>query len=142
MTTVLIVDDQQLLRRGLRLLLETVADVADIEVDAYRRLMAVNLDAVFYGLKYEIPALLEAGGGAIVNVSAVDVPPPGAGENTVTCAVPLTATSAAAIVARSCVPLTYVVGRAVAPRIANRGTPIGAGRVERLGDGGPARRSA
>lgn len=32
MTTVLIVDDQQLLRRGLRLLLETVADVADIEV--------------------------------------------------------------------------------------------------------------
>ena len=32
MTTVLNVDDQQLLRRGLRLLLETVADVADIEV--------------------------------------------------------------------------------------------------------------
>ncbi|TKJ17970.1 SDR family NAD(P)-dependent oxidoreductase [Blastococcus sp. CCUG 61487] len=46
-------------------------DVADIEVDAYRRLMAVNLDAVFYGLKYEIPALFEAGGGAIVNMSSV-----------------------------------------------------------------------
>lgn len=46
-------------------------DVAEIEVDDYRRLMAVNLDAVFYGLKYEIPALLEVGGGAIVNVSSV-----------------------------------------------------------------------
>ncbi len=38
--------------------------------------------------------------------------------------------------------LKYVVGRAVAPRIANRGTPIGAGRVERLGDGWPGERSA
>ncbi|WP_040339492.1 SDR family NAD(P)-dependent oxidoreductase [Candidatus Blastococcus massiliensis] len=46
-------------------------DVADIEVDDYRRLMAVNLDAVFYGLKYEIPAMLAAGGGAIVNMSSV-----------------------------------------------------------------------
>lgn len=43
-------------------------EVADIEVDDYRRL---NLDAVFYGLKYEVPALLEAGGGAIVNMSSV-----------------------------------------------------------------------
>lgn len=46
-------------------------DVADIGIDEYRRLMAVNLDAVFYGLKYEIPAMLEAGGGAIVNMSSV-----------------------------------------------------------------------
>jgi hypothetical protein len=30
--------------------------------------------------------------------------------------------------------LKYVVGRAVAPRIANRGTPIGAGRVEWHGE--------
>lgn len=46
-------------------------DVADIDIDAYRTLMAVNLDAVFYGLKYEIPAMLEAGGGSIVNMSSV-----------------------------------------------------------------------
>lgn len=45
-------------------------DVADIDVEAYRALMAVNLDAVFYGMKYEIPAMLEAGGGAIVNMSS------------------------------------------------------------------------
>ena len=46
-------------------------EVADIDVEAYRSLMAVNLDAVFYGLKYEIPAMLDAGGGAIVNMSSV-----------------------------------------------------------------------
>jgi NAD(P)-dependent dehydrogenase (short-subunit alcohol dehydrogenase family) len=46
-------------------------DVADIDIDDYRKLMAVNLDSVFYGLKYEIPAMLETGGGAIVNMSSV-----------------------------------------------------------------------
>jgi NAD(P)-dependent dehydrogenase (short-subunit alcohol dehydrogenase family) len=46
-------------------------DVADIDIDGYRRLMAVNLDSVFFGLKYEIPAMLEAGGGAIVNMSSI-----------------------------------------------------------------------
>jgi NAD(P)-dependent dehydrogenase (short-subunit alcohol dehydrogenase family) len=38
---------------------------------AYRDLMAVNLDSVFYGLRYEIPALLAAGGGSIVNNSSI-----------------------------------------------------------------------
>ena len=46
-------------------------DAADVEIDDYRRLMAVNLDSVFYGLKYEIPAMLDAGGGSIVNMSSV-----------------------------------------------------------------------
>lgn len=38
--------------------------------------------------------------------------------------------------------LKYVVGRAVAPRIANRGTPIGAGSVERHGERRASRRIA
>jgi NAD(P)-dependent dehydrogenase (short-subunit alcohol dehydrogenase family) len=38
---------------------------------AYRRLMDVNLDSVYYGMRYEIPAIIAAGGGAIVNVSSV-----------------------------------------------------------------------
>ncbi|MGY1821010.1 SDR family NAD(P)-dependent oxidoreductase [Geodermatophilus sp. SYSU D00079] len=46
-------------------------DVADIDIDGYRTLMAVNLDSVFFGLKYEIPPMLEAGGGAIVNMSSI-----------------------------------------------------------------------
>ena len=47
----------------------------------------------------------------MVNGNAVEVPPPGAGEKTVTCAVPLTARSVAGIAAESCVLLTKVVGR-------------------------------
>lgn len=55
---------------------------------------------------------VKTGAATIVNVSDPDVPPPGGGVVTDTCAVPTAATSAAPIVARSCVPLTNVVGRA------------------------------
>jgi NAD(P)-dependent dehydrogenase (short-subunit alcohol dehydrogenase family) len=37
---------------------------------AYRGLMGVNLDSVYYGMRYEIPAIIAAGGGAIVNLSS------------------------------------------------------------------------
>src|SRR5882724_458453 len=47
----------------------------------------------------------------IVNVCALEVPPPGVGLNTVTDAVPPVAISAAVICAWSCVALTYVVVR-------------------------------
>lgn len=49
----------------------------------------------------------------MVNVEADDVPPPGVGFKTVTCAVPALAMSAAVIAACNCVELTKVVGRAV-----------------------------
>ena len=45
--------------------------VADIDLDAYRRLIDVNLNAVFYCMHAEIPAILAAGGGAIVNMSSI-----------------------------------------------------------------------
>src|SRR5688500_12911998 len=47
----------------------------------------------------------------MVKVSAADVPPPGAGVDTVTRALPAVATSLALIAAWSWVPLTHVVGR-------------------------------
>src|SRR5580765_4714322 len=50
-------------------------------------------------------------GFAIVNAESPDVPPPGAGVTTDTCAVPAAATSDATIDACSCVPLTNDVGR-------------------------------
>ncbi|MBM3673995.1 MAG: glucose 1-dehydrogenase [Actinobacteria bacterium] len=43
---------------------------ADYAVDAWRATMAVNLDAVFYCIRTEIPAMLARGGGAIVNVAS------------------------------------------------------------------------
>src|SRR5688572_5092019 len=57
---------------------------------------------------------LNAGAGlSIVNVCAVDVPPPGVGVKTVTDAVPAVAMSAAEIDASTCVLLTKVVERAL-----------------------------
>lgn len=44
---------------------------ADFPLDGWHKLMGVNLNGVFYCMKYEIPAMLERGGGAIVNMSSV-----------------------------------------------------------------------
>jgi NAD(P)-dependent dehydrogenase (short-subunit alcohol dehydrogenase family) len=37
----------------------------------WRRTVEIDLNSLFYGLKHEVPAILAAGGGAIVNVSSV-----------------------------------------------------------------------
>src|SRR5579871_1780654 len=50
-------------------------------------------------------------GAVIVKAAFPEVPPPGVGLNTVTCAVPAVAMSVAEIAACNCVPLTYVVAR-------------------------------
>jgi NAD(P)-dependent dehydrogenase (short-subunit alcohol dehydrogenase family) len=45
--------------------------VADEEEIAFSRLIDVNLKGVFLSMKYEIPAMLAGGGGAIVNTASV-----------------------------------------------------------------------
>lgn len=45
--------------------------LAEVPIDGYRRLIELNLNAVFYGMHAEIPAMLAAGGGSIVNVSSI-----------------------------------------------------------------------
>jgi NAD(P)-dependent dehydrogenase (short-subunit alcohol dehydrogenase family) len=45
--------------------------VADEEEVAWDRVIDVNLKGVFLSMKYEIPAMLAAGGGAIVNTASV-----------------------------------------------------------------------
>lgn len=40
-------------------------------LDSWRKVIDVNLNGVFYGLRYQIPAMLEAGGGAIVNMASI-----------------------------------------------------------------------
>ncbi|QTX05624.1 SDR family NAD(P)-dependent oxidoreductase [Agromyces archimandritae] len=45
--------------------------IADVDIEGYLKLMDVNLHSVFYGMHYEIPAMLKAGGGAIVNTSSI-----------------------------------------------------------------------
>jgi NAD(P)-dependent dehydrogenase (short-subunit alcohol dehydrogenase family) len=44
--------------------------VADLTLEQYRSGMDLNLTSVFYCLKYEIPAMLNGGGGSIVNISS------------------------------------------------------------------------
>jgi NAD(P)-dependent dehydrogenase (short-subunit alcohol dehydrogenase family) len=44
--------------------------LADLPIDAYDSAIAITLRSVFLSMKYEIPAMLGAGGGAIVNMSS------------------------------------------------------------------------
>ena len=44
--------------------------LAELPVEAYDSAIAITLRSVFLSLKYEIPAMLQAGGGAIVNMAS------------------------------------------------------------------------
>jgi NAD(P)-dependent dehydrogenase (short-subunit alcohol dehydrogenase family) len=46
-------------------------DLVDVPFDAWKRVLNVDLNAVFLCLKSEIPAMLQRGGGAIVNTASV-----------------------------------------------------------------------
>lgn len=48
-----------------------LAPTADYPIEAWQKVIAVNLSGVFYGMRAQIPALLAAGGGAIVNVASI-----------------------------------------------------------------------
>jgi NAD(P)-dependent dehydrogenase (short-subunit alcohol dehydrogenase family) len=45
--------------------------LVDMTPEEWQRTVDIDLNSLFYGLKYEIPAILAAGGGAIVNISSV-----------------------------------------------------------------------
>ena len=45
--------------------------IVDYPLDGWQHVIDVNLSSVFYGLKYEIPAIQAAGGGAIVNMASI-----------------------------------------------------------------------
>jgi NAD(P)-dependent dehydrogenase (short-subunit alcohol dehydrogenase family) len=47
------------------------AATADYPLDGWHKVINVNLNSVFYGLRYEIPAIIAAGGGAIVNMASI-----------------------------------------------------------------------
>ncbi|WP_194925150.1 SDR family NAD(P)-dependent oxidoreductase [Catenulispora pinisilvae] len=47
------------------------APTGDYPIEDWRRVIATNLDGVFYSMRYEIPAMLAAGGGSIVNMASI-----------------------------------------------------------------------
>lgn len=40
-------------------------------LDGWRKVIDVNLNGVFYGMRYQIPEMLKRGGGSIVNISSI-----------------------------------------------------------------------
>jgi len=45
--------------------------IGDYDIAAWDRVRAVDLDGVFYGLKFQLPAIVASGGGAVVNMASV-----------------------------------------------------------------------
>jgi len=40
-------------------------------IDGWNNVISINLSGVFYGMHYQIPAMLKSGGGAIVNITSI-----------------------------------------------------------------------
>lgn len=40
-------------------------------IDGWDKVIGINLSGVFYGLRYQIPAILQSGGGSIVNIASI-----------------------------------------------------------------------
>ena len=45
--------------------------IADYALEDWQRVFDVNVNGVFLGMKYQLPAIIAAGGGAIVNIASV-----------------------------------------------------------------------
>lgn len=48
-----------------------LSSVGDYPIDGWDKVISINLSGVFYGMRYQIPALLASGGGSIVNMSSI-----------------------------------------------------------------------
>jgi NAD(P)-dependent dehydrogenase (short-subunit alcohol dehydrogenase family) len=47
------------------------APVGEYPIEAWNKVIGINLSGVFYGMHYQIPAMLDAGGGTIVNMASI-----------------------------------------------------------------------
>ncbi|NBC07367.1 MAG: glucose 1-dehydrogenase [Bacteroidetes bacterium] len=47
------------------------APVGETPIDGWDNVIRVNLSGPFYGMRYQIPAMLEAGGGVIINMASI-----------------------------------------------------------------------
>ena len=44
---------------------------ADYSIESWQTVININLSGVFYGMKYQIPAMLKTGGGSIINMASI-----------------------------------------------------------------------
>lgn len=47
------------------------APTVEYPIDSWQQVIDVNLSGVFYGMHFEIPAMIDSGGGAIVNMASI-----------------------------------------------------------------------
>jgi len=45
--------------------------VADMSIEGWQKVIGINLNSLFYGMKYQIQAMLKNGSGSIVNISSI-----------------------------------------------------------------------
>lgn len=45
--------------------------IADMSLEGWEKVISVNLNSLFYGMKYQIAEMLKTGGGSIVNVASI-----------------------------------------------------------------------
>ncbi len=45
--------------------------ISEMSLEGWHKVISVNLDSLFYGMKYQIPAMQKNGGGSIVNISSI-----------------------------------------------------------------------
>jgi len=45
--------------------------VGEYPIEAWDKVIAINLSGVFYGMRYQIPAMLKNGAGSIINVASI-----------------------------------------------------------------------
>lgn len=47
------------------------APIGEYPVEEWNKVIDVNLNGVFYGMRYQIPAMLKSGGGSIINMASI-----------------------------------------------------------------------
>ncbi|MGS4345698.1 SDR family NAD(P)-dependent oxidoreductase [Myroides odoratus] len=47
------------------------APTGEYAIEEWQKVISINLDGVFYGMRYQIPAMLKNGGGSIVNIASI-----------------------------------------------------------------------
>lgn len=48
-----------------------LSTTSDYPLDGWRKVIDINLSGVFYGMRYQIPAIRDSGGGSIINNSSI-----------------------------------------------------------------------
>ncbi len=47
------------------------ATTGEYTIEGWRKVLSINLDGVFYSMRYELPEMVKAGSGSIVNISSI-----------------------------------------------------------------------